>query len=150
MSSIRSPHGPGVVLEIPPVPTIPPEPGAPPEPIFPPVPMIPPEPMTPPEPVIPPVLTAGASGWMLASGVVVQAPPVLARHRPFEQQPSLQVLLAQQTSPSPPQREHTPSPLVVLQALPALQRSRPLPVGQHVSPALPHEVHVPLLQRRPS
>ena len=77
---------------------------------------------------------------MLSSGVGVQA-PVLATHLPPAQQPSLQVLLAQQTSPRPPQREHTPS---VLHALPALQRSSPLPVGQQVSPALPHEAQVPL------
>jgi hypothetical protein len=76
---------------------------------------------------------------MLASGVAVQT-PVLARHLPPEQHPSLQALLAQQMSPRPPQREHMPSPLVVLHRLPAWQRSWPLPEGQQASPELPHDV----------
>jgi hypothetical protein len=53
---------------------------------------------------------------MLASGEQL---PVLAMHRPPEQQPSLHALPAQQMSPSPPHRAHTPSAPLLVQALPA-------------------------------
>jgi hypothetical protein len=73
----------------------------------PPAPVLPPLPTAPPEPEIPPVPR-------LASGV--EHDPEM--HRPPEQHPSLQVLLAQQMSPAPPQRAHTPSELLLVHALP--------------------------------
>jgi hypothetical protein len=70
--------------------------------------------------------------------------------RPPLQQPSVQVLSAQQMSPRLPQREHTPSLPVLVQALPAKQGAAEPPAGQQASPDLPQEAQAPFLQVKPS
>jgi hypothetical protein len=80
---------------------------------------------------------------MLASG---GEQLTVARHRPPEQQPSLQELLSQQTSPRPPHLAQTPPP----QVEPAWHAGLFAPAGQQVSPTLPHAAHVPALHKSPS
>ena len=63
--------------------------------------------------------------------------PLMARHKPPEQQPLAQVSPAQQTSPSPPQRAQTVAAPLVVQAVPAWQLGLPVPVAQQLSPACP-------------
>jgi len=121
---------------MPPVPTLPPEP------------MTPPAPVAPPEPTFPPEPVTGASGWMLASGVSVGQLPVLARHLPPEQQPSVQVFPAQQVSPRLPHLAHTPSAPVLVHAVPAWHGAALPLAGQQVWPEPPHAVQVPLLQSK--
>jgi len=61
----------------------------------------------------------GPSDVFPPSGPVEQL-PVLATHRPPEQQPSLHVLPPQQMSPRVPHLAHTPSVPLLVQAVPAL------------------------------
>jgi hypothetical protein len=105
--------------------------------IAPPVTMAPPLPPAPPVPVFPPV-----------PPVPEQA--VAAMHRPFEQQPSLQMLLAQQISPRLPHLAHAPSPVALVHAYPAAQRLAVPVTGQQGSPAFPQEAQVPPLHSSPS
>lgn len=67
-----------------------------------------------------------------------------------QQPPPAQVLPSQQGSPGPPQAAQMPVPdAVVLQTVPAAQRSVPLVPAQQGSPGSPHDEQTPLLQARP-
>jgi hypothetical protein len=76
--------------------------------------------------------------------------PVTATHLPPEQQPPVQVLPAQQMSPRFPHLAHTPSLVVVVHALPAVQGAAAPPAGQQDSPEFPHEAQAPFLHESPS
>jgi hypothetical protein len=72
------------------------------------------------------------------------------KHLPPEQQPSLQVLPAQQMSPRVPQRAHTPSLPALVQARPALHWSATLLPGQQIWPESPQGVQLLFLHNSPA
>ncbi len=70
---------------------------------------------------------------------------------PARQQPPEQVLPEQQRSPGPPHEVHRPEPeLVLLQMVPAPQRSLSVLPVQQGSPGWPQEEQVPLRQVKPA